>query len=135
MSGMASINLPFLWGPQGEMARMKTAELEEAKLQVTEAENDLEYDLAETMAMVERLQKTVSRYQDVILPQARQALESAEANYQVNKIDFLTLLDNQKTLFQYEVEVLEVVTMYHHRMADLETLVGTQLAHQQEGTP
>jgi len=42
-------------------------------------------------------------YETGIIPQARQALQSATSNYQVGKTDFLSLLDSQSLLLKYQL--------------------------------
>ena len=58
--------------------------------------------------MAEQSLKSARLYQTAILPQARLAVESALAAYRVNRVDFLTLLDSQMTVFSYEVELRAV---------------------------
>jgi cobalt-zinc-cadmium efflux system outer membrane protein len=51
-------------------------------------------------------------YDTGILPQASQALQSATANYQVGKTDFLSLLDSQDLLLKYQLmEQRELVNL------------------------
>ena len=65
--------------------------------------------------------------QQGILPQARQSLESALAGYSVDKVDFLTLLSNQVTLFQWEVKYHRELTEYEKTLAEIESVVGKRL--------
>jgi len=45
----------------------------------------------------------------------------------LNKVDFLTLLDNRLTLFNYERDYYESLAEYQMRFAQLEALVGKEL--------
>ncbi len=62
-----------------------------------------------------------------ILPQARQSLESALAGYSVDRVDFLTLLNNQVTLFNWEINYHRELTTYEKALAELEHTVGKGL--------
>ena len=62
-----------------------------------------------------------------IIPQARQSLESALAAYSVDKVDFLTLIDNQVTLLKWEIKYHRELTDYEQNLAMLENLVGKEL--------
>jgi outer membrane protein TolC len=62
-----------------------------------------------------------------IIPQARQSLESALAGYSVDKVDFLTLIDNQVTLLKWEIKYHRQLTDYEQNLAALEHVVGQPL--------
>ena len=59
--------------------------------------------------------------------QARQSLESALAGYTVDKVDFLTLLDNQVTLLNWEIKNHRELTYYEQNLARLENVVGKRI--------
>jgi hypothetical protein len=80
---------------------------------------------------MERRQKLVELYKVGIIPQAEQSLESAVIGYRVNKVDFLTLLDGRMNLFNYERELYESQAEYMMKLAQLEAVVGTELASSQ----
>ena len=66
-------------------------------------------------------------FETAILPQAEQSLESAMTGYQVDKVDFLTLLNNQVTLFNFEIDYYRHVTGHEKKLAELEAAVGRPL--------
>ncbi|UCD12293.1 MAG: TolC family protein [Nitrospinaceae bacterium] len=71
--------------------------------------------------------ETLKLIQKGILPQARQSLESALAGYSVDKVDFLTLLNNQVTLFDWELKYHRELTDYEKNLAELEQVAGRAL--------
>lgn len=82
----------------------------------------------------EHLAATTSRrlvdlFSDSVLPQARLALESSLASYQVGTVDFLTMLTNFITVLNYEVNYEEQNARYRQALARLEPLVGIELVH------
>jgi outer membrane protein TolC len=66
-------------------------------------------------------------YGSGVIPQATLSLESAVANYQVGKIDFLALIDDLKTLLEYELKFHEALVEYQKALARLEVFVGVEL--------
>ncbi len=63
-------------------------------------------------------------YRFSIIPQAKQALESARAGYQNDKVDFLTLLNNEITLFKIELSYRRIVSEAFKSLAEVEYIIG-----------
>ena len=74
-------------------------------------------------------EKLANLYRSAIVPQSNLALNSAIANYQVGKIDFLQLIDASMTLLEYQLKYYESMTEFHKALAQLEPLVGVELIH------
>ena len=66
-------------------------------------------------------------FRTAIIPQADQSLNAALAGYQVDKVDFLTLLDNQVKLFDFEIAYHRHLTEHEKSLAQLEAVVGRRL--------
>lgn len=71
--------------------------------------------------------RLVTLYGDSVLPQARLALESSLASYQVGRVDFLTVLENFMTVLDYEVSYEEQSARLRQALARLEPLIGIEL--------
>ena len=52
------------------------------------------------------------------------SLSSSLAGYEVDKVDFLNLLNAQVTLFNYEIDVYRHITEFEKTLADLEAVIG-----------
>jgi outer membrane protein TolC len=78
-------------------------------------EKTLELDSADRRARL---------YRDVIVPQARQSLHSAEAAYSTGSQDFLDLLDAQRVLLQARLTYHRLIADQHVALADLEYGIG-----------
>ncbi|MCE2433303.1 MAG: TolC family protein, partial [Candidatus Latescibacteria bacterium] len=63
-------------------------------------------------------------FRTAMLPQAEQSLASALSGYRVDKVDFLTLLNNQMTLLNFEIAHYRHVIEHEKRVADLDAAVG-----------
>lgn len=109
--------------------------------EVAEAEAELAAMQAGHHAMVNRIRADVAAgYADLeedrarlalfarsIIPQGRAALESATAAFQVDRADFLTLLENQTTLYNYEIAYFRALTDFASGLAELERVVGGEV--------
>ena len=86
--------------------------------------NEVSSKLRQQAANAEQSFKSARLYETGILPQARLAVESSLAAYRVNRVDFLTLLDNQMTVLNYEVSYASALSSYNKALAEIELLTG-----------
>ncbi len=85
--------------------------------------------ITDTYALAETSRRLVTLYGDSVLPQARLALESSLASYEVGGVDFLTVLTNFITVLNYEISYQEQTARFHEALARLEPLVGIALTN------
>lgn len=83
--------------------------------------------ITDTYTMADTSRRLVTLYGDSVLPQARLALESSLASYQVGGVDFLTVLTNFITVLNYELNYEEQHARFHEALARLEPLAGVSL--------
>jgi outer membrane protein TolC len=72
-------------------------------------------------------QRLVGLYRDTLRPQAQAVLKATVAAYQVDRTDYLNLLDSQNTTLDVELDYIRAVSDLETRMADLERAVGAPL--------
>lgn len=128
LSGSISVNLPiYFWSKQSK-------QVEESRYNEISAEQKYEFiqrqigsELESKLSELNKNRRLIELYKSGIISQASQAVKSALAAYQVDKVDFLTLVTNQMTLFNYELEYYRFLTDYYKNKAELEALVGTKL--------
>lgn len=122
------VKLPLYWQrKQRPMIAEAAAALESGKRM---RENTLAMATArvtEEHAAATTSRRLIDLYGDSVLPQARLALESSLASYQVGSVDFLTMLMNFTTVLNYEVSFEEQAARYRSALARLEPLVGIEL--------
>lgn len=107
----------------------------EAAARTKQAEKNYETVRSRLFFRIKKLKEEMERdyeqallFREGIIPQATASLDSAVAGYQVNKVDFLTLLNNQITLFNYEIEYYRTVTGHETKLAEMEEAVGVSIA-------
>jgi len=86
--------------------------------------NEVTMKLGHQVAGAEQNLRSARLYQNDILPQAKLTVEAALAAYRVNRVDFFTLLDNQMTVFNYEIAYAAAVANYNKALAEIELLTG-----------
>jgi cobalt-zinc-cadmium efflux system outer membrane protein len=65
--------------------------------------------------------------QDSILPGAREVFGASQTAYTEGKIDYLNVLDAQRTYFVSQTEYIETLVSYHKAKTDMEGLVGQRI--------
>ncbi|MBL0121624.1 MAG: TolC family protein [Betaproteobacteria bacterium] len=123
-----AINLP-VWGKQKIEPRVMEAIAmrDQAASMVRGFQNEINTRLRQEIANQEQSFKSARLYDNVLLPQARLTVESSLAAYQVNRVDFFTLLDNQMTVFNYEIAYVSAVVSQAKALAEIEFVTGGEL--------
>jgi len=65
-------------------------------------------------------------YKTGIIPQSKQSLQSALSGYQNDKVDFLTLLNNEMSLFNFQLDYYRALTDYHIAFAVIQSELGSE---------
>ena len=109
----------------------KSAGVRAADADLHSARYDYEAARVEVLARVKDLYSTIKTsehhlhlYEAGIIPQARLALQSTTANYQVGKTDFLTLLDSESLLLKYQLMQQEEVVNWNKYLSMAGELTG-----------
>ena len=127
-SASAGINVPlYFWSKQRKKVQENELNLESARQKYEGKENNLRFNVSRLFYSLSKYTQEVELYRTAILPQARQSLESARSGYQVDKVDFLTLLNNQVTLYKYEIAYHQALSSYFMTIARLEEMVARSL--------
>lgn len=126
MVGMTvAINLPIWRDNKIKPRIIESQALRDQALYLYYAQsNEISARLRQQIAIAEQSLKSIKLYQNAILPQAKLTVESALAAYQVSRLDFLTLLDNQMTVFDYEINLITEMANYNKAFAEIDLLIG-----------
>jgi len=122
-----TFNLPVQKMRRQAMLAESSSEVNMADAELDGVWNTINSGINDLLAQLERRRKLIDLYSTGIIPQAEQSLESAVIGYRVNKVDFLTLLDNRVILFNYEREYYDSMADYQMKLAQLEALIGDEL--------
>ena len=123
-----AMNLP-VWRQDKIEPRIAEAQaLRGQALEMLQAQqNEVLARLRQQMAVTEQSRKSVRLYETGILPQARLAVEATLAAYRVSRVDLLSLLDSQMTLFGYEISRARELVNFNKALAEIDLLTGKQM--------
>lgn len=125
---MVSAPVPIFSGrKQDQAVREESATLAEHQAMHAAMVDQLNADIASLTAGLRRTRGQLALLEEGILPQARTALSSSTASYQVGSVDFLTLLDAQVTLYRHELSYHRLLADFASDLAALERAVGTEV--------
>lgn len=128
--GMAMMSLPFSFWTKSKYdagLREAKANLESAKAVYQVAGNQMRFELKDLLAKINAAEKLLALYKTTIIPQAEQTLESAQISYRTGKVEFLTLLDAERAVKDFQLEYYRTLTAFEQRMAELERAIGKEL--------
>jgi outer membrane protein TolC len=126
----AMISVPIQWRKgrkQDQYVTEATAELSALEAEHQDRVNALRARVAELHADLERARAQLALFVKAILPQASTLLSSATASFQVGRVDFLTVLDNQSTLYSYETGYFRALSDFATKLAALEAVIGKEM--------
>ena len=128
VSAFVGINIPIWYKTKQSRRVLETAyKVEMAGETYNKAKNQIFLNLKKLVDKEHQGSQTLQLIEQGILPQARQSLESALAGYTVDKVDFLTLLNNQVTLFKWQIKYHRELTDYEKNLAAIEHSAGKNL--------
>jgi len=128
VTGMVMFTLPLYHRTKQDKAiEQRTAEVSAAQSSYEAQKTMVFAMIKDQLAMLQKSDRQAELLHTGIIPQAELSLESARAAYQVNKADFLTLLDSQMSLYNNLRDYYRAVTDYEQGVAELERTVGTPL--------
>jgi outer membrane protein TolC len=128
VSAMVSVPIPLHKGSKQDLeVKQAQATLSALQAEHHQTANALRAKVAELLSGLEQDRAQLGLYVKSILPQGRAALESATAGFQVGSVDFLTLVDDQATLYNYETRYFRSLTSFAQKLAELERVVGKEV--------
>jgi outer membrane protein TolC len=124
-SASISLNIPlYLKRKQSNQVQEKQFSLMSVREEYQNIKNRVYADLENTKAELTRYKKQIQLYNEGVILQAGQSLESARAGYQVNKVDFLTVINNWMNLQLYELQLHKAIANYHKSYAKYQFITG-----------
>ncbi len=89
------------------------------------AVNNVEASIRSAAFRLKTLQEQISLFERVLVPQANQALESAEAAYSTGSVGVLELLDSERTLLEVRLSLARFESDYMKAVAGMERAIGS----------
>jgi outer membrane protein TolC len=127
---MLTLTIPFSpWtkGRHDYEVEEALADRQMAKSNLDAMKNMALFEVRDLSAKLEAAMKSVSIYQDGLLPQVEQSFQAAIAAYQTGSVNFITLLDAQRSIRDVRLGYYKALVDYEQSRADLERAVGKEL--------
>jgi outer membrane protein TolC len=115
----ASMSLPIWRDKIAAQIAAAQANKRAANARLTSEQITLTVDFAMKSYDYREITRNLRLLQDKLIPKARNSLEIARANYLSGKIDFLNLIDAERTLLNFQLEEVEARTRREIILADL----------------
>lgn len=133
ITGLVTVDIPlYFWRKQRKKVEETRYLQSSIAQQYADVQNQLYSQIESTLSELKKNARLVDLYKTGIIPQATQSLNSAIAGYQTDKVDFLTMLNNEMTLFNYQLDYYRFLSDYYIQIAELEALVGVPLASENQ---
>jgi len=118
-----AVPIPIFNRNQGAISQA-LAYRDQAQHRKEAAKVELQVQLAGARQSLMTAYEQAVAYRDEILPLAQEAFEATDLGYRGGKLEFLDMLEAQRTLFDAKRQYLMILAEYHRADADLTGLIG-----------
>lgn len=115
---------------QAKVVGQRTSELNSQIFETRDVENEIFGMISTIVTQYDKAREEFSLYETGIVPQATQTVQSMQAGYQVNEVDFLNLIQSQITLLNYQLLYWNSYTEAKQALARLEAVVGKETIYE-----
>ncbi len=122
-----TITLPIWQNRIGSAIEEAHANLEAARQQLKQTQNSTDYEVKAAYYRFVTAQKTVSLYENALIPQAQIMTRSDEAGYEAGRTDVVNFVSSRINLFNIQITYYEALANALKELAALHREVGTDL--------
>jgi outer membrane protein TolC len=134
MSDAWTARLAITW-PKAPWSRGKidarvaehAAAVQTAKARIQAAENTVRLAVQEAYIRAKSAQDRADLLRTTIKPQSQHTLEVSRVAYQTDRVDFQSLIDNERVLLDVNLDYFRALSDFSQALADLERAVGAEL--------
>jgi outer membrane protein TolC len=98
-----------------------------AKQQREDAGKRLEAELELALYHFRDAKRKVDLYRDTLVPKGRQSLDVARQGFEAGKVTFISLIDAQRLLLEFQLAERRARTNRGQRLAEIEMLSGKEV--------
>lgn len=122
-----TINVPWLWPKNRSKVKESREDLNAAKSDYRFINNKTLFEVKDFLTRIQSSESTMNLYKTGVIPQAEQSLKAARVGYETDQVDFLTMIDSQRTLLNSRLLYIRTLADFEQNLANLEKAVGMQL--------
>lgn len=131
LSVMFSMNLPiYAHNKQDRQIEQRAAEREEQQFMLDEALRSMAAEVGRMRAEYEAARQQAALLKDAIIPQAEQTVEAMMAGYQVNKVEFINVVNGQTMLYNAQISYWQSIARAMSAQAKIAALIGGEPFHE-----
>jgi cobalt-zinc-cadmium efflux system outer membrane protein len=128
MTGEVLLSVPvFYWWKQRQQVIEAQAELERSREKLKAARVEARGALRDLLARLDQHERVAREFQTRVIPLARSQVAASISAYQVSAVDFLTLLDAQQKLVDYQAQYWLNRADRYRDLAQIDELTGAPL--------
>jgi outer membrane protein TolC len=124
---MFQMNLPLWRESYSASERQAQAAAMSIEQEKNDTENTLLAKAAQSYYDYNDSVRRIRLYGDSLIPKAEELLRTSETAYLSGTIDFLSLIDSQRLLLEYNLSYQRALADSQQKLAELEMLVGSEL--------
>jgi outer membrane protein TolC len=127
-TAVLAMNIP-LWqnSRQDKNLSAATASRHAAEQSYQNLQQSLDHQVDALVTEIQDLQENFKLYNESLLPQAVQWARAAKDAYEVDKVEFDTMIDAQIRLLRFELQAQKYLFDIYKKRAELETVIGKSL--------
>ena len=123
-----SMNMPFFNRAKRKEALAEALATEaSARHERDVVQNETAYRVQEQYLQARTSEELLDLYEKTLVPQAKLALDSAQAAYETGAVDFLNVISNFIVLLEYETSVVQERAKYQQALAKVQEITGLAL--------
>jgi outer membrane protein TolC len=127
LSVMFSMNLPiYAAGKQDRLVEQRFLEKQQQQHQLDDALQQMASEIGVLYSEYSTARQQAALLQDNIIPQADQTVKAMMAGYQVNKVDFLNVVNGQIMLYNAQINYWNSLARAKSALAKLAAVVGRE---------
>ncbi len=126
-AAMVSINIPLWRGKYDAGVREADRRLEAGRRTLADAEYGVESALENALFRFRDTQRRLELYRNYLLPKAEESLRVSESAYRAGEVDVIELIDAQRELLNFELELKRSRADRFKAVGEIEKLVGGEL--------
>jgi len=122
-----TFDLPIWFNKTNSEINSANLNLRSAESGEISVQNELLSDLEKVLFDLKESDRQIRLYEDILIPKGKESLGASEIAYRGDKIDFISLVDAQRRLLQFELKYEKAKVDYLKAKSKLSVLVGEAL--------
>jgi outer membrane protein TolC len=126
-----AINIPIQWGRRNAYLHEAKLHQGEAKLNKKNIKNELFAEIKSLYFKIKNSERLIRLYQDSLIPQAEQSIQTAETWYKEKRGSLSGMLETQSAWLNFNLAHRRALADFNQRVAQIEPLLGKVLTPQE----